>query len=118
MSGLQTLPKHFKTADAEIVSGFDPPVIPFIPKPSTLKSKNSQQFNLCISATKKDNNYKFKVYIFSNGSPKDILEWEKTMQKIVKSKLVDKVEAYICNHIKKPNKLSIKNTAARLRDMN
>eukprot|EP00957_Ditylum_brightwellii_P142396 10849173-Ditylum_brightwellii.AAC.1 len=89
MSGLQTLHKHFKTADAEVGSGFNPPVIPFIPKPTTLKIKNSQKFNLCISATKKDNTYKFKAHTFSNGSPKDILEWEKKMQKIVKCKLVD-----------------------------
>eukprot|EP00957_Ditylum_brightwellii_P155173 11812648-Ditylum_brightwellii.AAC.2 len=61
-------------ADAEVGSGFDPPAIPFIPKSSTLKVKNSQEFNLCISATKKGNTYKFKVHTFLNGSPEDILE--------------------------------------------
>eukprot|EP00957_Ditylum_brightwellii_P095423 7268314-Ditylum_brightwellii.AAC.1 len=64
-------------ADAEVGSGFDPPFIPSIPNTSTLKLENSQEFNLCISATKKDNTYKFKVHTFLNGSPKDILEWEK-----------------------------------------
>ena len=68
-------------ADAEVGSDFDPPIIPFIPKASTLKIENSQEFNLCISATKKDNTYKFKAHTFSNGSPKDILEWEKKWQR-------------------------------------
>eukprot|EP00957_Ditylum_brightwellii_P044013 3340418-Ditylum_brightwellii.AAC.1 len=75
-------------ANAEIGNGFDLPAIPFIPKTSTLKVKNSQEFNLCISATKKDNTYKFKVHAFSNGSPKDILEWEKKIQMIVKLSLI------------------------------
>eukprot|EP00957_Ditylum_brightwellii_P159867 12169228-Ditylum_brightwellii.AAC.1 len=79
-------------ADAEVGSGFNPPVIPFIPKTSTLKVKNSQEFNICISATKKDNTYKFKVHTFSNGSPKYILEWEKKMQKLIKCKPVDTAE--------------------------
>eukprot|EP00957_Ditylum_brightwellii_P092485 7042651-Ditylum_brightwellii.AAC.1 len=79
-------------ADTEVGSGFDPPVIPFIPKPSTLKIKNSQEFNLCIFATKKNNTYKFKVHTFSNGSPKDILEWEKKMLNTIKCKPVDTAE--------------------------
>eukprot|EP00957_Ditylum_brightwellii_P099733 7597577-Ditylum_brightwellii.AAC.1 len=79
-------------ADAEVGSGFNPPAIPFIPKPSTLKVENFQEFNLCIFATKKDNTYKFKAHTFSNVSSKDILEWEKKMQKIVKCKLVEMAE--------------------------
>eukprot|EP00957_Ditylum_brightwellii_P159868 12169229-Ditylum_brightwellii.AAC.1 len=74
-------------ADAEVRSGFDPPAVHFIPKTSTLKVENSQEFNLHIFAIKKDNTYKFKAHTFLNGSPKDILEWEKKMQKIVKFKL-------------------------------
>eukprot|EP00957_Ditylum_brightwellii_P182325 13890149-Ditylum_brightwellii.AAC.1 len=62
------------------------------PKPSTLKIENSQEFNLCISSTKTDNTYKFKAHTFSNGSPKDILGWEKKMQKILKCKPVDTAE--------------------------
>eukprot|EP00957_Ditylum_brightwellii_P201041 15323804-Ditylum_brightwellii.AAC.1 len=79
-------------ADAEVGSGFNPPAIPFISKPSTLKAENYQEFNLCISAKKKNNTYKFKEHTFSNGSPKDILEWEKKMQKVVKYKPVDMTE--------------------------
>eukprot|EP00957_Ditylum_brightwellii_P105982 8084287-Ditylum_brightwellii.AAC.1 len=89
---MHTLCKHFKTADAEVGSGFDPPVIAFIPKPSNLKIENLQEFNLHISTTKKDNTYKFKAHTFSNVSPKDILEWEKKMMKMVKCKLVDMAE--------------------------
>eukprot|EP00957_Ditylum_brightwellii_P143199 10910978-Ditylum_brightwellii.AAC.1 len=176
MSRMQNLCKHFKTADADVGSGFDPFAIPFIPKTSTLKVKNSQEFNLCIFATKKDNTYKFKAHTFLNGSPNDILEWEKKMQKIIRCKLVDILEgdalthwlkfkwvevammsknpnglntvpleicnptfaiylqdlkkhyfsknasrlqkSYLLNHIKKPNKLTIKNNAARLHNLN
>eukprot|EP00957_Ditylum_brightwellii_P144631 11017859-Ditylum_brightwellii.AAC.1 len=82
MSGMQMLCKHFKMADAEVGSGFDPPVIPFIPNLSPLKLENSQEFNLCIFATKKDDTYKFKSHTFSNCSPENILQWEKKMQKI------------------------------------
>eukprot|EP00957_Ditylum_brightwellii_P155728 11856033-Ditylum_brightwellii.AAC.2 len=34
----------------------------------------------------------FKAHTFANGSPKDMLEWEKKMQKIVKCKQVDTAE--------------------------
>eukprot|EP00957_Ditylum_brightwellii_P106639 8135916-Ditylum_brightwellii.AAC.1 len=187
MSSMLTLYKHFKTADAEVGSGFDPSVIPFIPKTSTVKTENSQEFNLCISATNKNSTYKFKAHTFANGSPKDMLEWEKKMQKIVSCKPVDMAKskfdlveailegyalmlwlefkwvditqtskthdgtdtpplgmcnptfticlkelkkhyflknlaclqkAYLCNHIRMPNKLSIKNTAAQLCNVN
>eukprot|EP00957_Ditylum_brightwellii_P180125 13721010-Ditylum_brightwellii.AAC.1 len=87
-----TLCKHFKIANAEVGSGFDPPAITFIPKTSTLKTENSQEFNLLISATKKNSTYKFKAHTFANGSPNGMLEWEKKMQKIIKCKPVDMVE--------------------------
>eukprot|EP00957_Ditylum_brightwellii_P205177 15342661-Ditylum_brightwellii.AAC.3 len=84
-----TLCKHLKTADAEVGSGFDPSAISFIPKPPTLKTENSQDFNLCITATSKSSTDKFKAHTFANGSPKDVLEWKKKMQKIIKCKPVD-----------------------------
>eukprot|EP00957_Ditylum_brightwellii_P012725 961675-Ditylum_brightwellii.AAC.1 len=37
---------------------------------------------------------------------------------LVPKKLVGLQKVYLCNHIHKPNKLSIKNTAARPRDIN
>ena len=83
MSGMQTLHKHFNTVDAEVGSGFDPLANPFIPKTSTLKVKNSQEFNLHISTTKKDITYKFKAHTFLNHSPKDILVWEKKCRKLL-----------------------------------
>eukprot|EP00957_Ditylum_brightwellii_P015779 1188773-Ditylum_brightwellii.AAC.1 len=64
-------------ADVEVESGVDPPVILFTPKTPTLKNENSQEFNLCISTTNKNSTYKFKAHTFANGSPKDMLEWEK-----------------------------------------
>eukprot|EP00957_Ditylum_brightwellii_P016500 1240020-Ditylum_brightwellii.AAC.1 len=76
-------------ADDEVGSGFDAPTIPFIPKPPTFKTENSQEFNLCITATNKNVTYKFKAHTLANGSPKDVLGWEKIMQKIMKCKLVD-----------------------------
>eukprot|EP00957_Ditylum_brightwellii_P187821 14300823-Ditylum_brightwellii.AAC.1 len=79
-------------ADAEVGSGFDPPVILVIPKTSTLKTENSQEFNLHIPVTNKKSMYKFKAHTFENGSPKDVLEFEKKMQKIVKCKLMDMAE--------------------------
>eukprot|EP00957_Ditylum_brightwellii_P139937 10663623-Ditylum_brightwellii.AAC.1 len=92
MSALLALYKHFKMVDAQVRSGFDPPAIPFIPKISTLKTENSQEFNLHISATNTNSTYKFKAHTFANGSLKDMLKWEKTMQTIVKCKPVDIVE--------------------------
>eukprot|EP00957_Ditylum_brightwellii_P136650 10421244-Ditylum_brightwellii.AAC.1 len=61
---MHTICKHLKTAVAEVGSVFDLPAIPFIFKSSTLKVEDSQEFNLCIFATKKDNTYTFKAYIF------------------------------------------------------
>eukprot|EP00957_Ditylum_brightwellii_P027169 2054050-Ditylum_brightwellii.AAC.1 len=79
-------------ADAEVGSGFDPPAIPLILKTSTLKTENFKEFDLCIVATNKNSIYKFKSHTYVNGSPKDVLEWEKKMQKIVKCKSVDTME--------------------------
>eukprot|EP00957_Ditylum_brightwellii_P038243 2891548-Ditylum_brightwellii.AAC.1 len=53
MSGMQLLCKHFKMGDVEIGSGFEFLAKSFICKTSTLKVKNSQEYNLCISVTKK-----------------------------------------------------------------
>eukprot|EP00957_Ditylum_brightwellii_P041504 3143418-Ditylum_brightwellii.AAC.1 len=75
-------------ADAEGGSGFDPPAIPFIPRTSTLKTENSEELNLCISANNKNSTCNFKAYAFANGSLKDMLEWEKKVQKIIKCKPV------------------------------
>eukprot|EP00957_Ditylum_brightwellii_P056767 4302207-Ditylum_brightwellii.AAC.1 len=36
--------------------------------------------------------YKFKAFTFANGTPEDMLEWEKKMKKVVKCKLVDTAE--------------------------
>eukprot|EP00957_Ditylum_brightwellii_P208804 15358989-Ditylum_brightwellii.AAC.1 len=79
-------------AGAEVGSGFDVLAIPFMPKTSTLKTENSQEFNLCIFATNKNFTYKLKAHTFANGSPKDMLEPKKKMQMIIKCKLVDMVE--------------------------
>eukprot|EP00957_Ditylum_brightwellii_P168928 12857772-Ditylum_brightwellii.AAC.1 len=46
MSVLVNLRKHYKAKDAESSSGFDPPAIPFIPRPSSLKTENAQEFTL------------------------------------------------------------------------
>eukprot|EP00957_Ditylum_brightwellii_P093138 7091194-Ditylum_brightwellii.AAC.1 len=40
----------------------------------------------------KNSIYKYKTFIFLNGTPKDVLEWEKTMYKVVKCKPVDTAE--------------------------
>jgi hypothetical protein len=71
---MPTLQKHFKTSDAKVGSGFNCLATPFIPKPSTLKTENSQEFNLCIITTNKNLTYKLKAHTFANGSPKDVLE--------------------------------------------
>eukprot|EP00957_Ditylum_brightwellii_P176432 13435419-Ditylum_brightwellii.AAC.1 len=79
-------------ADVEVGSAFNPLAIPFIPKPSTLKTENLQEFNLHITATNKNSTYKFKAHAFANRLPEDVFDWEKKMQKIMKFKLVDTVE--------------------------
>eukprot|EP00957_Ditylum_brightwellii_P173739 13227603-Ditylum_brightwellii.AAC.1 len=61
-------------ADAEVGIGFNLPAITFIPKIYTLKTEDSQVFNLCMVATNKNSTYMFKAHTFANGSPKDVLE--------------------------------------------
>eukprot|EP00957_Ditylum_brightwellii_P005240 399910-Ditylum_brightwellii.AAC.1 len=77
MSVLVNLHKHYKSKDAESGSGFDPPAILFIPRASSLKTENTQEFTLWVSLTEKKSTYKYKAITLCNGSPEDILEWEK-----------------------------------------
>eukprot|EP00957_Ditylum_brightwellii_P180457 13746311-Ditylum_brightwellii.AAC.1 len=86
---LVNLHKHYKSKDAESGSGFDPLAIPFIPRVSSLKTKNAQEFTLQVSLTEKKSMYKYKAITFCNGSPEDILEWEKKLSKVIKNKPVD-----------------------------
>eukprot|EP00957_Ditylum_brightwellii_P191999 14616584-Ditylum_brightwellii.AAC.1 len=81
MSVLVNLRKHYQTKDAESGSSFDPPAIPFIPKASSLKMENAQEFTLRVSPTEKKSTYKCKAITFCNGSPEDVLEWEKKLYK-------------------------------------
>eukprot|EP00957_Ditylum_brightwellii_P171501 13056376-Ditylum_brightwellii.AAC.1 len=74
MSVLVNLCKHYKSKDAESGSGFDPLAIPFIPRASSLKLENAQEFTLWVSLTEKKSTYKYKAITFSNGSPEDVLE--------------------------------------------
>eukprot|EP00957_Ditylum_brightwellii_P048522 3681988-Ditylum_brightwellii.AAC.1 len=78
---LVNLCKHYKSKDAESGSGFDPLAIPFIPRASSLKTENAQEFTLCVSWTEKKSTYKYKAVTFCNGSLEDILEWEKKLSK-------------------------------------
>eukprot|EP00957_Ditylum_brightwellii_P149873 11414338-Ditylum_brightwellii.AAC.1 len=57
---LVNLRKHYKSKDAESGSGFDPPAIPFIPRASSLKTENAQEFTFWVSLTKKKSTYKYK----------------------------------------------------------
>eukprot|EP00957_Ditylum_brightwellii_P211656 15366432-Ditylum_brightwellii.AAC.2 len=76
----------------EIGSSFDPPAAPFIPKKLALKSNISQGFTLHITDANKNLIYEFKIYTFCNGSPKDVLEANQKMQKVVKCKPADITE--------------------------
>eukprot|EP00957_Ditylum_brightwellii_P060044 4558911-Ditylum_brightwellii.AAC.1 len=86
---LMNLRKHYKSKDAESSSGFNPPAILFILREWSLKMENTQEFTLQVSLTKKKSIYKFKAITFCNGSPEDILEWEKKLSKVIKNKPVD-----------------------------
>eukprot|EP00957_Ditylum_brightwellii_P126699 9657204-Ditylum_brightwellii.AAC.1 len=77
MPVLVNLCKYYKSKDTESGSGFNPLVILFIPRASSLKTENAQEFTLRVSPTKKKSTYKYKAITFCNGSPEDILEWEK-----------------------------------------
>eukprot|EP00957_Ditylum_brightwellii_P167632 12760941-Ditylum_brightwellii.AAC.1 len=70
---LVNLRKHCKSKDAESSSGFDPPAIPLIPRASSLKLENAQEFTLPVFPTKKKFTYKCKAITFSNRSPEDVL---------------------------------------------
>eukprot|EP00957_Ditylum_brightwellii_P125247 9547619-Ditylum_brightwellii.AAC.1 len=82
---MANLRNHYKRSDAEKGSRFDPPAIPFIPKATTLKMDNVQEFNLRVSPTSKQSTYKFKSYTFSNGMAEDVLEREKWLAIIIKN---------------------------------
>eukprot|EP00957_Ditylum_brightwellii_P118517 9038994-Ditylum_brightwellii.AAC.1 len=71
---MANLCKHCMRSDAERGSSFDPPAIPFIPKATTLKTVNAQDFNLRVTLASKQSTYKFKAYTFSNKAAKGILE--------------------------------------------
>eukprot|EP00957_Ditylum_brightwellii_P128026 9764196-Ditylum_brightwellii.AAC.1 len=89
MSVLVNLRKHYKAKDTGSGSGFNSPAIPFIPKASSLKTDNAQEFTLRVSLMEKKSTYKYKAITFCNGSPEDVLEWEKKLYKVIKNKPVD-----------------------------
>eukprot|EP00957_Ditylum_brightwellii_P105081 8008977-Ditylum_brightwellii.AAC.1 len=60
MSVMSNLCKHCKRSDAERCSIFNPPAIPLIPKATTLKIVNTQEFNLQVTLASKQSTYKFK----------------------------------------------------------
>eukprot|EP00957_Ditylum_brightwellii_P075497 5738334-Ditylum_brightwellii.AAC.1 len=86
---MDNLRKHDKRSDAERGSGFDPPAILFIPKATTLKTDDMQKFNLCVTLTSKQSTYKFKAYMFSNGTAEDVLEWGKWLAIIIQNKPIE-----------------------------
>eukprot|EP00957_Ditylum_brightwellii_P078787 5990731-Ditylum_brightwellii.AAC.1 len=92
MSLVKNIYKHFKTVNAKVWIGFDPLAIHFVPKATTLKADNAQEFNLCVSINNKNSMYKFKAFTFSKRTPEDALEWEKKMRKVMKRKSVDTAE--------------------------
>eukprot|EP00957_Ditylum_brightwellii_P163757 12466885-Ditylum_brightwellii.AAC.1 len=94
MSVLMNLRKHYKSKDAESSSGFDPLAIPIIPRASSLKTENTQEFTLRVFPTKKKSTYKYKTITFCIGSSEDILEWEKKLSKVIKNKPVDAADGH------------------------
>eukprot|EP00957_Ditylum_brightwellii_P072547 5513049-Ditylum_brightwellii.AAC.1 len=89
MSLMANLCKHYKRSDAEKGSRFDLLAILFIPKATTLKTDNAQEFNLHVSLMSKQSTYKFKAYTFLNGTAEDVLEWEKRLAIIIKNQLIE-----------------------------
>eukprot|EP00957_Ditylum_brightwellii_P177152 13495263-Ditylum_brightwellii.AAC.1 len=81
--------KHYKRSDAERDSRVNPPAILFIPKDTTLKTDNAQEFNLHVTPASKQSTYKFKAYTSLNGMTKDVLEWEKWLAITIKNKLIE-----------------------------
>eukprot|EP00957_Ditylum_brightwellii_P105528 8044384-Ditylum_brightwellii.AAC.1 len=69
------LRKHYKRSDAERGNSFDSLAILYIPKVATLKTDNTQEFNLQVTPASKESTYKFKAYTFSNKTAEDALEW-------------------------------------------
>eukprot|EP00957_Ditylum_brightwellii_P109750 8371427-Ditylum_brightwellii.AAC.1 len=61
----------------EARSSFYPPVIPFVPKATTLKAGNAQDFSLHMTISNTDSIYKYMVFNFANGTSEDVLEWGK-----------------------------------------
>eukprot|EP00957_Ditylum_brightwellii_P057378 4350808-Ditylum_brightwellii.AAC.1 len=86
---LVNLHKHYKSKGAESGSGFGPLAILFIPRASSLKMENAQEFTLQVSLTEKKSTYKYKAITFCNRSLEDILEWEKKLSKVIKNKPMD-----------------------------
>eukprot|EP00957_Ditylum_brightwellii_P000207 16554-Ditylum_brightwellii.AAC.1 len=64
MSLMANICKCYKRSYAEKGSRFDPPAILFIPKATTLKTDNAQEFNLHVTLTNKQLICKFKAYAF------------------------------------------------------
>eukprot|EP00957_Ditylum_brightwellii_P047204 3585062-Ditylum_brightwellii.AAC.1 len=54
-----------------------------------LKIENAQEFNLLVSPTSKQSIYKFKTYLFSNKTAKDVLEWGKRLAVVIKYKPIE-----------------------------
>eukprot|EP00957_Ditylum_brightwellii_P179011 13635579-Ditylum_brightwellii.AAC.1 len=90
---MANLHKHYKRSDAEKGSGFHPPAIPFIPKATTLKLNNGQEFNICVSMMSKQSTYKFKAHTFANGTAEDVLEWGNRLAIVIKNKPIKTAES-------------------------
>eukprot|EP00957_Ditylum_brightwellii_P026829 2028655-Ditylum_brightwellii.AAC.1 len=93
MSLMANLRKHYKRSDEGKGSGFNPPAIPFIPKATTLKLDNGQEFNLRFSPTSKQSTYKFKAHTFANDMAEDVLEWGKRLAIVIKNKPIKTAES-------------------------
>eukprot|EP00957_Ditylum_brightwellii_P164402 12516210-Ditylum_brightwellii.AAC.1 len=46
---IANLPKHYKRINVERGSSVGPPSVPFIPKATTFKTDNTQEFNLRVT---------------------------------------------------------------------
>eukprot|EP00957_Ditylum_brightwellii_P064670 4908189-Ditylum_brightwellii.AAC.1 len=61
MPVLVNLQKHYKAKDTESGSKFDPPAILFIPRVTSLKLDNAQDFSLWVFHADKKTTYKYKA---------------------------------------------------------
>eukprot|EP00957_Ditylum_brightwellii_P026761 2024496-Ditylum_brightwellii.AAC.1 len=117
-------------ADAEVESGFNPPAIPFIPKSSTLKLRTIKSSTFasppptrCKLVDKTAGKFDLVEAILEGAA---LMHWLKFKWVEIAGirKNHDSTDMpllgkyYLCNHIKKPNNLSIKNTPARLCHVN